>query len=118
MSVILALAAAMGAQEPDRGAVNAWIDRQDTANGALFVARASADKGFSGSYRLVVEKTGAGGTSKTRQGGAATVAPGETVTLSSVALGGSSGDWRVVLELLHDDRVVVQDILESRTAAD
>lgn len=115
MSAVIALAALLSVQDAGPGRVNAWIDRQETADGILFVAKASAVDGFTGSFRIVVDKTGGGGTATTRQAGTAVVPPSETVTLSTVALSRMSVDteWSAVLELVQNDQVVATDRQDS-----
>lgn len=68
--------------------MKAWIALEPDAGGAQhFVAYVQAERSFSGSFELIGERRGGGGTSSVKQGGSIQVAAGQAARLSQMSFG-------------------------------
>ena len=65
-------------------------------------ARLAADQAIEGSYALMISKTGFGNSSKIRQGGRFSLAPGDDVTLGRSMMSGSPEDFDIDFTLEWD----------------
>lgn len=97
-SMVASLAAAfaaVGASQAASDRLSCEIAAHPSGGMTAIEGLAHAGESLSGSYRLTIS----GGGSNIRQGGAFDASAGETVTLGSATLGGSSGGYDVELEL-------------------
>ena len=94
-----------------------WVEIQPAASAkdqVTVVSRALALEPISGQYALVVSRSGKGGTSNSRQGGAFSAAAGENVVLSRISINISSTDTLTIeLKLFVDDKQVFSTVMKS-----
>jgi hypothetical protein len=94
-----------------------WVEIQPAESGkeqVTIVGRALALQPMSGQFALVVSRSGKGGTSTSRQGGAFSVAAGENAVLSSSSINISPADVVTIeLKLFVDNNEVFSTVMKS-----
>ena len=111
LSVAGLAAAACGIPTGQAGAASSGPDPLrcelvlDTAGGATTIqGRVDADRPVSGSYRLSITSSAAGGGARIEQSGDFEARPGAPAILGETRLGGSPAQYRAELELSLPDR--------------
>jgi hypothetical protein len=95
---------------PASPAVEVRIDARASGDQVAVVGVLLVARDFHGRYELDATKDGPTGHSTIRQGGAASAAAGQTLSLSSLTLGGLApgGRWSAVLRLYEGDTLVAE----------
>ncbi len=83
-------------------AVRCEIQVKSSAGGVTIEGVAIAKTAIDGSYRLVITKSGGGGSSNINQGGEFSSAGGNRTSLGTVVLGGDGGSYTAKLTVLWD----------------
>jgi hypothetical protein len=94
-----------------------WVEVQPAASGkeqVTIIGRALALEPMSGQFALVVSRSGKGGRSTSRQGGAFSVAAGENAVLSRTSINISPAEVVTVeLKLFVDNNEVFSTVMKS-----
>jgi hypothetical protein len=106
-----------GVMHPSSVFVIGWVEVQPARSGkdeVTIVGRALALEQISGQYTLVVSRSGKGGTSNSRQGGAFSVDAGENAILSRSSINLSPAEVVTIeLKLFVDNNEVFSTVMKS-----
>lgn len=106
-----------GVVHASSASVIGWVEIQPAASGkdqVTIVGRALALEPTAGQYALVVSRSGKGGTSNSRQGGAFSAAAGENAVLSRTSINVSPAEAVTIeLKLFVDDKEVFSTVMKS-----
>jgi hypothetical protein len=108
---------AAGGAHASSALVIGWVEVQPRGPGkdqVTIVGRALALEPISGQYALVVGRSGKGGTSTSRQGGAFSVAAGENAVLSRTSINIAPAEVVTIeLKLFVDNNEVFSTVMKS-----
>ena len=97
--------------------VKAWIDLDQQGDLLLVEAFCQAPQDCQVEYRLVAEKIGPAGTSKTSQGGKSSLTANEAGSLSRLKLKVTDRDeYRISLKVFRDGRLIAEDSVDHPPA--